>query len=78
MIPALAASRMLALFATPKDFEKDPEGRGIKHVKFMLNEIASERVKHEKAHRWLGYAQGMLVSSESFTLDQCKQINVEA
>ncbi len=78
MIPALAAVTMLNKFASPDAFQKDPEGLGIEHIKYMLNEIATEKVQGEKAHRWLGYAQGVLVYSGSFTLDMCKQINLEA
>lgn len=78
MIPALAAQSMLKLFALPDAFQKDPEGKSLDHILFMLYEIATEEVQHEKAHRWLGYAQGLLVCYEKLTLEQCKQINLEA
>jgi hypothetical protein len=44
----------------------------------MLNEIKALRIEGEKAHRWLGYAQGILVQRRAATLEQMKEVNVNA
>lgn len=78
MIPALAAAEMLKTFAIPDSFQKDSKGTATAHLKYMLHELATGVVEGEKAHRWLGYAQGILVYTGYLTLDECKEINKEA
>lgn len=78
MIPQIAARRLLdELFDAPKG-ERDPEGRSEGHIIFMLEEIADSRVTGEKAHRWLGYAQGIMVLSGTATLEEMKELNRKA
>jgi hypothetical protein len=57
--------------------ESHPE-YGRDHLHHMINEIESGRVAGEKSHRWLGYLQGVLVSSGAATLEQMKQTNLNA
>lgn len=58
--------------------ERDPEGRSLAHAVWMLLEIYWSKVTGNKAHRWLGYAQALLISHRWATLDQMKQANLEA
>lgn len=51
---------------------------GKDHLGDMVRKIDREQVTGEKAHRWLGYIQGVLVSSGSATLDQVKEANKAA
>ncbi len=40
----------------------DPDGRHLGHLLWMLEEIRTCSVTNDKAHRWLGYIQGRMVS----------------
>lgn len=55
--------------------ERDIDGETVEHAKWMLNGIIMGYVQYEKAHRWLGYAQGILVATQSASLDQVKIAN---
>ena len=55
--------------------ERDPEGITLNHAVWMLSGICLGYVQCEKAHRWLGYAQGLLVVHQQLTLEQVKGIN---
>lgn len=59
-----------------KDFDiaRDDEGKKMSHALWMLNEIEF-RIAGEKAHRWLGYAQGILVHGDYLTLEDVKRCN---
>lgn len=54
------------------------DGRGSAHARWCLEEIISTNVLEEKAHRWLGYAQGVLVQNGHLSLEACKHANVLA
>lgn len=58
--------------------ERDQHGQTIEHARWMLEGIALGYVQHDKSHRWLGYAQAILVCSDTNTLDQMKQVNKES
>jgi len=58
--------------------ERRPSGKGVEHARWMLNGILSGYVEQEKAHRWLGYAQGIIVGSNAATLDEMKAANKRA
>lgn len=58
--------------------ERSEDGNGLHHAIWMLNEIISSKLTGEKAHRWLGYAQGLLVEQKVLTLQDCKYANVLA
>ncbi len=45
------------------------------HALWMLYGILEGYIKHEKAHRWLGYAQAILVCNEHLSLTDCMTIN---
>jgi hypothetical protein len=54
------------------------DGMDLHHVRYVLNEVEYGRITGEKAHRWLGWAQGYLMSQGLLTLDDCKYANVLA
>lgn len=59
---------------TPKVY-RDNLGKTPDHALWMLQGIVSGYIQHEKAHRWLGYAQGILVVHGNITLADAKSIN---
>lgn len=52
------------------------DGKGAGHALWMLNKIVDGQIDGEKGHRWLGYAQGVLVSEGFLSLEQAKIANV--
>lgn len=54
---------------------KDDRGTTIEHARWLLEGISLGYVQHKKAHRWLGYAQALLVMHGDATLDDMKKIN---
>lgn len=72
---AARLSRELIKIPAP---ERSPKGMGDRHIAFMLDEIRKGRITGEKAHRWLGYAQALMVVGNWATLDQLKEINYNA
>jgi hypothetical protein len=80
---AKAAEHTLRLFAkehphTTVKASKSPEGIGVCHAFWMLQQICGGEVSDTKAHRWLGYAQALLVQDKYLSLDQCKIANALA
>lgn len=53
-----------------QDSEKHPE-----HLAWMLDGIIIGYIQHEKAHRWLGFVQGMLVAQGKFSVYELKIVN---
>ena len=49
---------------------------GKDHLRNMVNKIESGEVSGDKAHRWLGYLQGVLVVTGGTTLEDMKQVNL--
>ncbi len=72
-----AASNALAYLG---DFTSVRGGSGTtpEHASWMLEGIVSGYVQHEKAHRWLGYAQAIIVTNQLATLDNMKRSNKAA
>ena len=58
--------------------EKNCDGKGINHATWMLEGIAEGYIQYDKAQRWLGYAQGLLVSDGIMVLGEMKDINRKA
>lgn len=54
------------------------KGDTLQHAAWMLHGIILGYVQHEKAHRWLGYAQAILVLSAVISLSDAKRINKHA
>lgn len=78
MKPSLAAERMLSLLGATNDpGERSEEGNTQGHLLWMLHTVTGWG-NTEKAHRWLGYAQGLAVMLGLCTLEQMKYLNLEA
>jgi hypothetical protein len=78
---AAANTRILAFKALPatQSVKQNDDGQGVPHALWMLSLIElGDEVAGEKAHRWLGYAQGLLVTHGVITLEQAKTCNVLA
>ncbi len=58
--------------------EKDNSGKTVGHALWMLDGIISGYAQKEKAHRWLGYAQALLVCHDAVSLDECKIANKQS
>jgi hypothetical protein len=57
------------------DPERSDDGDNPAHAVWMLNGIVDGYVQHEKAHRWLGYAQALLVCAGIISLNDAKRCN---
>ena len=76
-----AAELLLDKVATApsvKKSKRDPEGKGVEHAIWMLVGIKLGYIQHEKSHRWLGYAQGLLVGENVISLEVAKTANKQA
>lgn len=47
----------------------------VEHLVWMLNGIIQGYVQHEKAHRWIGFVQGVLLAQEMASVADLKKIN---
>jgi len=56
--------------------ENDPD-YGKDHLLEMVEKIETGIVTGEKAHRWLGYLQGVLVATGGTSLEKMKATNLE-
>ena len=54
---------------------RDASGKSIAHAVWMLAGISLGYIQDEKAHRWLGYAQGLLVVHGVLGLPEVKKAN---
>lgn len=54
---------------------RDEDGATVEHALWMLGQVRTLQVQGNKAHRWLGYAHGLLVSHGIITLEDAKSIN---
>lgn len=73
-----AGNTLKAIPGTLPVIARSEEGTGTSHALWMLKGIEDGYIQHDKAHRWLGYAQGLLVSEAYLTLEACKNANKEA
>lgn len=53
---------------------RDPYGETLEHAYWMLEEIKRGEVTGEKGHRWLGYAQGLIVVEGVLYLEDITKI----
>ena len=75
MDPHAAAVEILANLPEEITVERDLDGRSSHHAAWMLQGIAFGYIQHDKAQRWLGYAQGILVANGVVTLTAMKRVN---
>ncbi len=54
---------------------RNPEATGVAHAIWMLEGIADGYIQHDKAHRWLGYAQALVICDKLLSLEEMKEIN---
>ncbi len=54
---------------------RDPDGDQMCHAVWMLDGIIKGYIQYEKAHRWLGFAQGIIVMRGIATVDDMKFAN---
>jgi len=71
---ARAIKSHMAEFATDENYGEQSDPVSLKHLNWMMCEIATRRVDGEKAHRWIGYAQGVLIAQSHMTLDEARVI----
>ena len=48
------------------------------HIEWMLRGIELGYIQHEKAHRWLGWAQAIICIAGDSNLDELKDVNFRA
>ena len=81
MDPQVAAQGTLENWIGELDAEepdlpiRDPDGKTKSHAHWMLIGLREGYVKGDKAHRWLGYAQAIIVSHGHLSLNDMKEIN---
>lgn len=54
------------------------DATSISHLRDMIEKIESGEVADEKAHRWLGWIQGVTCCYGGATLDEMKLVNFAA
>lgn len=59
------------------DAKRDDKGINLSHLKWMVEQMHG-KMSQDKAMRWLGYIQGVLVARYGQDLDYMKQISKEA
>ena len=57
------------------DLPDGGDSYGKDHLLMMANKIMDGEVTDDKAHRWLGYIQGVLVSHDGGTLEDMMKAN---
>jgi hypothetical protein len=57
--------------------DRGATGLGYAHMRWMVQQIDSG-MSQDKAMRWLGYIQGVLVATGEVSLDEMKEANVRA
>lgn len=65
------AGKLLEAYAPTRDYH----GKTLEHCQWMLQGIVLGYIEGEKAHRWLGYAQALIVMHEVADLHKMKVIN---
>jgi len=75
-----AARNTLKLLANKDHAVLSPPGQAatIDHLRMMVGKIKSGEVTGEKAHRWLGWIQGVIYTRFTVTLEDMKRVNKEA
>lgn len=56
----------------------DNEDVSLVHAVWMLNGIILGYIQNDKAHRWLGYVQGIMACHNVATVKQMKEVNKRA
>lgn len=72
-----AKSMRRIIYRTPIGFNHT-DGCERSHLLYMCNTIMKKKVVGEKAHRWVGWIQGVCTSVGITSLSQCKRVNKRA
>jgi hypothetical protein len=75
---AIIVRRRLAELGQPDEAIRSPSGTGTAHQLWALEQVTTCQVEGEKAHRWLGYAQGALAEQGLLGLEEAKLANLLA
>ena len=80
MSPQIAAALMMKTLRIESHIpeEQTLEGNTQGHMVWMLQALAAGDITGEKAHRWIGYAQGLAVMLGLGSLEDMKLINKDA
>jgi hypothetical protein len=79
MNPHIAARKLITLLSAEEDQgRQSPLGNDRAHLLFLLWSIHRGDVRGEKAHRWLGYAQGLIVLLGLGSLEAMKSLNLSS
>jgi hypothetical protein len=75
----LAARQMDEKYLAPicDKIERHEGGKHLYHLRWMVQEMHAD-MSNNKAMRWLGYIQGILVGVYGITLDDMKELSREA
>ncbi len=75
----LAANRIDAKYLAPicDRIERHEDGKYLYHLRWMIREMNND-MSNNKAMRWLGYIQGVLVAAYGVSLEDMKELNLEA
>ena len=71
----IAAAQNMCHFIAGSNLPMYNPEYGKDHMYDMIEKIQSGEISGEKAHRWLGYIQGCVVSNGEATLDDVKNVN---
>ncbi len=73
-----AAARMTEDFVRYLTAESTCQAVSAEHLRDMLTKIQSGEISGEKAHRWLGWVQGVLCARGAGSLEEFKAVNHQA
>lgn len=73
-----AATAMRPFLEKCTDETQGGDATSISHLVYMIEKIESGEVSDEKAHRWLGWIQGVVCCGGGATLEEMKAINFAA
>lgn len=77
---AMMQTTLVAYYGKSEGYSNDPvpDSCSGNHLHKMLSKICDGEITGEKAHRWLGWVQGVMTCRGMVTLEQCKAINHSA
>lgn len=73
----LAARQIDEKYMEGAKIERDEGGKNLYHLRWMVQEMHSNMSKN-KAMRWLGYIQGILVGVYGISLEDMKNLSRDA
>lgn len=74
----LTSKKIIRKYCNGIKILQSEEGNTPSHAMWMLEGIDLGFISGDKGHRWLGYAQAILVMHGHLSLDEAKEINKEA